>query len=81
MDLKKLPTPDDVQATLDQYLDRYGVRNYVEYVKYLKKDEEPPANATHIVSVRSLSNGAKVEAAVRVKSFYSMIVNFVLEWF
>lgn len=74
----KMPKIADLQNAIDTQIAKRGLDKYVDYVQYLPADGQPPADATHVVSVASVESGAKVEVAVKAKGLYSAIADVVL---
>ena len=81
MDIRKFPTPGSIQDIISEQIDKAGLGDYVEYVKYLPADAAPPEDATHVITVASRNGSAKVEVAVKARGFYAQIANAVLSVF
>ena len=78
VDLKVLSNPVDIQAQIDRELDRRGVRAYVEYMRYVPQGQEPPADASHVLSLRSARTGEAVVVALKVPGFYGLLADAAL---
>jgi hypothetical protein len=76
----KLPNLDDLQGKLDATITKAGIREYVEYATYLPKDAPTPDDATHVLSLRSVKTGGKVEIAIKTSGgMVEMIANLGLD--
>lgn len=76
----KIPNLTDLQGKLDAAIAKNGVSDYVEYAKYLPQDAAPPADATHVLGLRSLKTGGKVEIALKAHgATVEMLANIGLD--
>ena len=81
----KIPNISDLQGKLDDALAANGLGKYIEYAKYLPKDAPVPADATHVLSLRSTKvdstdQAPKVEVALKARSAtIEMLANLGLD--
>lgn len=74
----KIPNIADIQDAIDDQLRSRNLGKYLEYAKYLPKDEPAPADATHVLTLES-RNGAKVQVALKAKGLYAFAADLALQ--
>lgn len=76
--LGKINNPEQIQAAIDGELDRRGLGAYVEYVRYVPQGAEPPADASHILSLTSRRTGEAIIVAVKAQGIFGFLADGLL---
>lgn len=70
----------NIQESIDDLVQRYGIDDYVESARYLPNDAPVTGDATHVLTLASVDGKHKVQVAIKAKpGLTAALANSVLD--